>query len=120
MTAIDLNPGLFEQVRRIARWQRVTTDELTSRALSSYLDRLEWEKLQSEMDAFQAQLPALLISYPDQYVAIHEGQVIDHDADLRTLYSRVYAKMGSVPVLMQKITAIPTPDILVRSPRLEA
>jgi len=89
MTAIDLNPRLFEQVRRIARWQRVTTDELTSRALSSYLDRLEWEKLQSEMDAFQAQLPVLMVAYTDQYVAMHEGQVIDHDADLRTLYSRV-------------------------------
>ena len=45
MTAVDLNPRLFEQVRRIARWQRVTSDELTSRALSSYLDRLAWEKL---------------------------------------------------------------------------
>ena len=120
MTAIDLNPGLFEQVRRIARWQRVTTDELTSRALASYLDRLEWEKLQSEMDAFQTQLPALLDAYPDQYVAMHEGQVIDHDADLRTLHSRVYTRMGSVPVLLQKVTATPTPDILVRSPRLAA
>ena len=49
-----------------------------------------------------------------------EGQIIDHDVDLRTLYSRVYAKMGSVPVLLQKVTATPAPDILARSPRLEA
>ncbi len=120
MTEIDLNPRLFEQVRWIARWQNITTDELATRALSSYLDRLEWEKLQSEMDAFQAQLPALLVTYPDQYVAIHEGQVIDHDADLRALHSRVYAQMGSVPVLLQKVTAAPAPDILVRGPRVEA
>jgi ferric iron reductase protein FhuF len=83
-------------------------------------DRLEWEKLQSEMDAFQAQLPVLLARYGDQYVAMHEGQVIDHDTDLRTLHSRVYARMGSVPVLLQKVTEAPTPDILVRGPRLEA
>lgn len=120
MTAIDLNPRLVEQVHWIARWQRVTADELASRALSAYLDRLEWDKLLAEMEAFQAQLPDLLSAYPDQFVAIHEGQVIDHDADLRTLHSRVYARLGSVPVLLQKVTATPTPDILVRGPRVEA
>jgi ferric iron reductase protein FhuF len=120
MTVIDLNPRLFEQVRWIARWQKISADELTTRALSSYLDRLEWEKLQSEMDAFRAQLPVLLARYADQYVAMHEGQVIDHDTDLRTLHSRVYARMGSVPVLLQKVTEAPTSDILVRGPRLEA
>ena len=118
MTVVDLNPRVFEQVRWIARWQKVTTDELTARALSSYLDRLEWEKLQSEMDAFQAQLPGLLTTYPDQYVAIHDGQVIDHDTDLRALHGRVYAKLGSVPVLLQQVRATPAPDILVRGPRL--
>lgn len=120
MTVVDLNPRLFEQVRWIARWQKVSTDELTSRALSSYLDRLEWEKLQSEMEAFQAQFPALRARYPDQYVALHEGQVIDHDPDLRALHGRVYARMGSVPVLLQKVTEAPAPDILVRGPRMEA
>ena len=110
----------LEQVQRIARWQRVTADELTTRTLSSYLDRLEWEKLEAEMVAFQAQLPVLLAAYADQYVAMHEGGVIDHDTDLRTLHGRVYAKMGAVPILLQKVTSAPTPDILVRSPRLEA
>ena len=120
MTGVDLSPRLFEQVRWIARWQKVSADELTSRALSSYLDRLEWEKLQSEMEAFQAQLPDLLTRYGDQFVALHEGQVIDHDTDLRTLHGRVYARMGSVPVLLQKVTEAPIPDIHVRGPRLEA
>ena len=120
MTVIDLSPRLLEQVGRIAQWQRVTADELTTRALSSYLDRLEWEKLEAEMVAFQAQLPVLLATYADQYVAMHEGQVIDHDTDLRTPHGRVYANMGAVPVLLQKVTEAPTPDILVRSPRLQA
>lgn len=114
MTVVDLNPRLFEQMRWIARWQKVSADELAARALSSYLDQLEWEKLQAEMDAFQGQLPALLARYPDEYVAMHDGQVIDHDADLRALHSRVYAAMDSVPVLLQNVTDVPAPDILVR------
>jgi ferric iron reductase protein FhuF len=120
MTVIDLNPRLVEQVRWLARWQRVSADELASRALSDYLDRLEWDKLHAEMEAFQAQLPALLSAYPDQFVAIHDGEVIDHDADLRTLHSRVYARLGPVPALLQKVAATPAPDILVRGPRVEA
>ena len=65
MALVDLNPRLFDEVRRVAKWQRLTADELTERALSSYLDFLEWEKLQAEMAAFETQLPALLeaVSY---------------------------------------------------------
>lgn len=119
MGVIDLSQRLLEQVQWIAQWQQVTINEVAARAVLDYLDRLEWEKLEAEMTAFQSQLPALLASYSDQYVAIHDGQVIDHDADLRTLHSRVYARMGSVPILLQKVTATPEPDVLVRSPRLE-
>ena len=42
MALVDLNPRLFDEVRRVAKWQRLTADELTERALSSYLDFLEW------------------------------------------------------------------------------
>ena len=120
MALVDLNPRLFDEVRRVAKWQRLTADELTERALSSYLDFLEWEKLQAEMAAFETQLPALLEVYSEQYVALHEGRVIDHDADLRALHSRVYAKMDAIPVLLQKVTTSPPPEILVRGPRLES
>ncbi len=119
MGVIDLSPHLLEQIERLAQWQQVTAETVTARAVSDYLDRLEWEKLEAEMAAFQAQRSALLAAYPDQYVAIHDGQVIDHDADLRALHSRVYARMGFIPILLQKVTPTPAPDILIRSPRLE-
>lgn len=119
MTVVDLNPRLLEQIRWVARWQKISTDELASRAVSNYLDQLEWEKLQTELEAFHLQLSDLVMQFPNEYVAIHEGRVIDHDTDLRTLHSRVYAQMGSVPVLLQRVTEAPTPEILVRGPRLE-
>jgi ferric iron reductase protein FhuF len=119
MGVIDFGPRLREQVQWIAEWQQVTADEVAVRAVSNYLDRLEWEKLETELAAFQAQLPTLLNKYPDEHVAIHEGRVIDHDVDLRALHSRVYAQMGAVPVLLQRVAAKPAPDILVRGPRLE-
>jgi ferric iron reductase protein FhuF len=119
MGVIDFSPQLLEQVQWIAEWQQITTDEVATRAVSSYLDRLEWQKLEAEMAAFRSQLPTLLVAYSDQYVAIHDGHVIDHDADLRALHSRIYARMGATPILLQKVTAEPVPDILVRGPRFE-
>lgn len=53
MTVVDINPRLFEQIRWVARWQKVTADELAARAFSSYLDQLEWDKLQAEMERHQ-------------------------------------------------------------------
>jgi hypothetical protein len=34
-----------------------------------------------EQAAFQAMLPDPLTKYKDQYVAVHQGQVIDHDGE---------------------------------------
>lgn len=119
MGVIEFAPHLLEQVQWIAAWQHVTPDEVAVHAISSYLDRLEWEKLEAEMAAFRAQLPALLAAYPEEYVAVHDGQVIDHDVDLRALHSRVYVRMGATPILLQKVTTESASDILIRGPRLE-
>ena len=117
MTVVNLNPPFVRAASLDRPLAESYCRRAPCRALSSYLDDFEWEKLRAEMDAFQGQLPALMARYHDEYVAMHEGQVIDHDPDLRTLHSRVYAVMGSVPVLLQKMTDMPTPDILVRGPR---
>ena len=48
------------------------------------------EKIRAETDAFHAQKTELLIQYAGEYVAMHQGAVIDHDLDLRTLHLRVF------------------------------
>jgi hypothetical protein len=46
-------------------------------------------------------LPATIRQrYGDDYVAVYRGAVIDHDPDRRTLYVRVRAKHGRVPILI--------------------
>lgn len=59
----------------------------------------------------------LLRRYPDQYVAIHGGRVIDHDRDFDALARRVFARLGTRPVLMPKVTAEER-VLAVPSPRL--
>ena len=63
--------------------------------------------------------PVLSVYNVLEFARANEGQVIDHDVDLRVLHGRVYARMGVIPVLLQKVTVEPAPDILVRGPRLD-
>ena len=47
------------------------------------------------------------------------GQVIDHDQDVRTLHLRVFNQLGRVPVLLKKVTSEPDRELVFRSPRFE-
>ncbi len=64
-------------------------------------------------------LPELRKQYEGEYIAVHRGQVIDHDPDLRTLHLRVFAEIGHAVVLLKKVTNQPDRELVFRSPRLE-
>jgi len=62
--------------------------------------------LQTERAAFQRLLPELLKTHPGQFVAIHDGRVVDSDADERELAGRVIAQDWE-PVYIQEVRAEP-------------
>jgi hypothetical protein len=55
-------------------------------------------KGEGEYRAFRRLLPTLLATHAGQYVAIHDGQVVDCDADDIALIQRVHARIGYVPI----------------------
>jgi hypothetical protein len=70
----------------------------------------KWER---EYQAFLHLLPELLPTHRGQYVAVHEGQVVDRDHDLLALASRVHARHGYVPIYMDLVAERPLPPIRV-------
>jgi hypothetical protein len=58
-----------------------------------------------EHQAFVRLLPHLLATHAGKYVAIHDGQVIDTDADEIVLILRVHARLGYVPIHVGLVTA---------------
>ena len=116
---LTLSPDLLAAVSELAEQSEVDAQELVNRAVRDYLDRVAEEKILAETKAFRAMQADLLERYSDQYVAIHNGQVIDHDADLRTLHLRVYSRLGRTPVLLKRVTREPERDLVIHSPRLE-
>jgi hypothetical protein len=70
-------------------------------------------KGEREHQAFLRLLPQLLTTHRGQYVAVHEGQVIDSDTDDIALIQRVHARIGYVPIHVGLVTDQP---VVIRVP----
>jgi hypothetical protein len=68
--------------------------------------RTKWER---EYQAFRQLLPQLLATHRGQYVAIHEGAVVDCGNDKVALALRVLAKVGNVAIHVGLVTDEPEP-----------
>jgi hypothetical protein len=59
--------------------------------------------MQREETAFQAMAPQLLAQYENEYVAVYQGEVIDHDPDQGDLVRRLDQTHSDTVVLVEKI-----------------
>jgi hypothetical protein len=66
-------------------------------------------KADREYAAFQRLLPQLRRTHLGQYVAIHDEQVVDSDANDIALILRVHACHGYVPIHVERVTESPPP-----------
>lgn len=73
--------------------------------------------LQADQDWFAANRRALEDRYAGQYVAVVDGEVVDHDPDFAPLARRVLARFGRRPVLMPRcvpegrVVDLPSPRV---------
>ncbi|MCW5854201.1 MAG: hypothetical protein KIT87_29300 [Anaerolineae bacterium] len=119
MLTVTLKPDVADQVEAVAQEARLDADTVGDKAVRAYLAQWRREKIRAETVAFEQQRETLLSQYSGPYVALHDGQVVDHDPDLRTLHLRVFARLGHTPVLLKQVTAEPDRDMVFRSPRIE-
>ena len=120
MAVIQVKSDLIEQIEGVAGRNGGNTQEFVDKAIRIYLAQCQREKIRVEAEAFERQRDFLLSQYAGEYVAINEGQVIDHDEDLRSLHLRVHERLGRVSVLLRKVSTEPSSELIFRSPRFEA
>ncbi len=104
-------PGLIERIRHIARETNRDTTQVVEAAVQAYLDQLERKEIHAETEAFWAMQADLVARYPGEYVAMHQGQVVDHDFDVLSLERRVAERLGEVAVLIAPVTGAPRRDL---------
>ena len=119
MAVITLQPQLAKQLEELAAQKSVETEELVEAAIRAYLRQIERGKIKAEAEAFRSMHTELAQKYLGQYVAIHEGQVVDNDEDFQVLHARIRKRFGHQPVLLRRVEAKPERVLSFRSPRLE-
>ena len=72
-----------------------------------------------EEAAFRRLHPQLLTEFPEQYVAIFQGNVVDHDPDQGQLILRKRQNYPEQVVLIAQVLAEPEEVYYSRSPRLK-
>ncbi len=70
-----------------------------------------------EQQAFYSMREQLKTEYPDKYVAIHGGHIVDSDINESVLIDRFYSKFGNVPVYIYKpekkrLIKMPSPRLI--------
>lgn len=75
-------------------------------------------QMEREVAAFEQIHPELWRKYPHEFVAVHDGIVVDHDKDQLALLKRVKQQFPDKIVMVdQVLPSLPQP-LRVRSPRL--
>ncbi len=72
-----------------------------------------------EQAAWYAMPSATRAHYHSEYVAVYQGQVVDHDSDQRALYLRVRQRFARAPVAVLRADWDEPPTFVIHSPRLE-
>jgi len=118
MGKVALQPDLMTRVQRIVQEKGTDIEDFIAQAVQEYLDRLEDRKLEAEAEAFEEMHPQLVEHYLGQFVAIHNGQVIDADADFEALFLRVQESFEATPILIRRVGEQPTLGLRSPGPHL--
>ena len=119
MLTVTLKPDVAEQVRQLAEVAQTEAEAIVDEALRNCLAQARREKLEAETRAFEQQRLTLFARYRGEYVAIHGGQVVDHDPDVRALHLPVFARHTHTPVLLKQVAESPDRELRMRSPGFE-
>lgn len=116
---ITISSETMQELTVVAETQATSVDELAEKAIQQFLRQLERHKIKTEVKAFQQQHPELVRRYLGQYVAMHEGEVVDCDENFQAIHQRVRQHFGRQAVLIRQVTHSAERVLTVRSPRLE-
>ena len=118
MMTVTLNDQIERQLTKVARDQAATPDELVEKAIRTYLHAEASQILKRETLAFRALHAELLDKHPGEYVAIHQGQVIDHDPKLGEMYMRIDEQYPDEVILLKQVQTEIERVFMVRSPKV--
>ena len=113
-------PGLVEQIKRLAADQAQSAEKVLETAVQAHLDQLEREAIHAETEAFWDMHDELVKEYEGEHVALYQGEIVSHDVDASRLERRVREQFGELPVLIAPVAGRPRRDLRWIGGRIEA
>ena len=109
---------MIRSVEKLAQDQGTDAESLVNAWIERELALAREQRIREESARFRAQHSTLHANYAGEYVAMRNGQVLDHDPDVQALYLRMHEHFGDEPILIAPVTDTPDPTYNMRSPRL--
>ena len=103
MPTISVEPELYEQLEAVAQAEETRPEAIAQEAFRLYLWEQSHHKIAQESAAYHERHAELKEQYLGQYIAMHQGEVVDHDADFQSLYQRVRQRYGKTPVMLTQV-----------------
>ncbi len=113
---VALREDLGIHLLQDAEQNETSVDQLLNQAVEEFLLNKQRAKIDTEIAAFVRLHPELWKTKPGEWVAIHNGKLVDADPDRIALYRRVRERYGKVSVLIREVTTDPEQEIWLRTP----
>ncbi|MGB0388282.1 MAG: DUF5678 domain-containing protein [Ardenticatenaceae bacterium] len=113
---------IYQQAKEMAQTNNSKIEDILTEQLLLTLPPIHVSQdrpaMLREQAAFDAMQPDLLTKYLNQYVAVYQGQVVDHDKDESVLVERIDQQYPDQVVLLRQVLPHPPKPLYFRSPRL--
>lgn len=119
MPTITIDPDLYKRIESIARREHASLPQMLETALRRYIWELDRRKISEEAAAYRHQHATLKKNYLGEYIAMRDGEVVDHDRDFHALRQRVRQKFQHIPVMITLVGDSPEQIISRRGFRVE-
>lgn len=100
---LTIDTELYHQIKAAALSQETDVEKLFQEAIQHYMWELDRRKITAETKRYRQQYADLKAAYLGQYIAMHNGHVVDHDGDFASLYKRVKDRFGQLPVMIRRV-----------------
>ena len=119
---VTLPDNIYGQLQELASTSQRSISEVlvdtVTNALPPVSEHPDRAQMVQEVQAYIAMHSELLRKHAGEYVAIHDGKLVDHDEDLLALLERRELRYPDEVVMIRRVLPDPDPVLHFRSPRL--
>lgn len=116
---VAIEPQLYNRVEQASDAHQIGIDRLLTEAIRRYLWELDRRKISEESQIYQQRHAELKAQYLGQFIAMHDGQIVDHDREVAALHQRVRQRFGWKPVMITLVEEVAEHELVRHGFRLE-